>query len=142
VKAPLVIGFGNPLRGDDGAAHRVLRAIEARRAVRCLAVHQLTMDLAEDVARSGGVVFVDASMRVQVVAVGRIEAGGAPMESHVVAPAQVLAAAAALYGEAPPAWLVEIPASALGYGEGLSARTAAAVGEAVGRVEALLTSPT
>ena len=60
----LVIGYGNPLRGDDGAGWKAaeLLAEDPRLAgAVVLARHQLTPELADDVSRASLVVLVDAS---------------------------------------------------------------------------------
>jgi hydrogenase maturation protease len=60
----LVIGYGNPLRGDDGLGWEVagrLAANIADESVTIMAVHQLTPELAEPVSQAEMVIFVDAS---------------------------------------------------------------------------------
>jgi hydrogenase maturation protease len=61
----LVIGYGNPLRGDDQVgwqvADRVSQAIEEKSA-RVLTLHQLTPELAEPISEAELVIFVDASL--------------------------------------------------------------------------------
>lgn len=61
----LIIGYGNPLRGDDAvgflAAERLSRTI-ADPGVTVLAVHQITPELAEPVSRARRVIFMDASV--------------------------------------------------------------------------------
>ncbi|MGF1587982.1 MAG: hydrogenase maturation protease [Pleurocapsa sp.] len=58
----LVIGYGNTLRSDDGAGQSAANQIAAWGLpnVRSLAVHQLTPELAEDIANADTVIFVDA----------------------------------------------------------------------------------
>lgn len=63
----LVIGYGNALRGDDGAGPCAALRVGARReggrwggALRTLAVHQLLPELVDDIAGAGRVVFIDA----------------------------------------------------------------------------------
>jgi len=61
---PLVVGYGNTLRGDDGVGPRVaeLLAADPRLAgAVVLARHQLTPELAADIAEAALVVFIDAS---------------------------------------------------------------------------------
>ena len=59
----LVIGYGSPLRGDDGvgwhAAQCLAQAIRGE-DVTILACHQLTLELAEQVSRADFVIFIDA----------------------------------------------------------------------------------
>ena len=61
----LIIGYGNPLRGDDAFGYRAAEELQAsfidhREAV-ILPVHQLTPELAADIARAARVVFIDAA---------------------------------------------------------------------------------
>ena len=107
----LVIGFGNPLRGDDGAGWRVAELLcdDPRAAgARVLARHQLTPELAEDVAKARLLVLVDASAEPNRAG----EISSSPLQSrprsgalysHHVDPAGLLELATALYGQAPPA---------------------------------------
>ena len=128
----LIVGIGNPTRSDDGAGLAAAQVIaRARDDVEIIEAQQLTPEIAERVAAHAVVIFLDASVRVDCVTVSdvspRAEAGG----SHGGSPAQVVALGEALYGARPAtSVLVEIPARDLGFGERLSAETAAAVEEA------------
>lgn len=57
----LVVGLGNPLRGDDGLGARVVELL-AGAGVDTWAEHGPTPELAERVARYSRVVFVDAAI--------------------------------------------------------------------------------
>ena len=60
----LVIGWGNPARGDDGLAWHALKHLTAGPLGEHVAVilrHQLTPELAERVLQAQRVIFVDAS---------------------------------------------------------------------------------
>ena len=63
----LVIGYGNELRGDDAAGPRVAAAVEQWQlpGVRVLILHQLTPELADPIASSGLVIFVDAALEAE-----------------------------------------------------------------------------
>jgi Ni,Fe-hydrogenase maturation factor len=64
----LVIGYGNALRGDDGAGPCAARLFGERCAARpgndgaprVLVVHQLLPELVDDIAQAARVVFIDA----------------------------------------------------------------------------------
>src|SRR5579863_2441204 len=59
----LIIGIGNPLRGDDGLGWRAvesLRQIASLQEVETVTCHQLTPEMAESVSRAERVVFIDA----------------------------------------------------------------------------------
>ena len=139
--AAVVIGYGNRLRGDDGVGPRIASAIGRRRPdVRVLDVHQLTPELAAVVADADVAVFVDARMDGGGGIEVRRLPGGAPgwALDHVFAPDAVLSLAATLYGRCPPAWTVSVPVDSLAFGERLSPKARAAVGEAVEVVARLL----
>lgn len=135
----LVVCIGNPSRGDDGAGARVadLLGASAPAGARVLAVHQLDVALAADVADARIVVFVDAERREGGVETLRVEPGGGA-GTHSVRPEALLALAGALYGCAPPAWIVSVPASEMPHRGSLSARTEAACTDAASVVIALL----
>ena len=112
---PLVIGYGNPLRGDDAVGHVAAEAIAADprfAGVTVLTVHQLAPEIADDVASATRLVIVDArddGSPAGTVHVAEVlaEAGEASLTHHVTA-GSVLALAAALYGQAPRATVVTV----------------------------------
>jgi hydrogenase maturation protease len=137
----LVIGYGNPLHRDDGAGQRVAEAVAAwgRPGVRVLAVHQLTPEIAEDLAQAGCAIFVDARVTGAVADIEPLEpTAAAATLGHTSDPRALLALARALYGRCPPAWLVAVPGSDFGPGEGLSPAAARGLADALARVEQLL----
>jgi hypothetical protein len=108
--------------------------------VRALAVPQLTPELAAEVALADVAVFVDARVGGGAgVLVTRIEPA-ASMSSlgHVAAPGAVLAMAQAVYGRAPVAFVVGVPAANLGFGTRLSPAARGASRAAVSAVLGLL----
>ncbi|MGA3352687.1 MAG: hydrogenase maturation protease [Acidimicrobiales bacterium] len=138
----LVIGYGNPLRGDDGAGWRGAELLaEDHRAAgaRVLALHQLTPELAEDVSQAGLVVLIDASEEpgpagaVSSQALAHDPVSGSVL-SHHVDPARLLQLATALFGQVPPAVQVTITAADVEPGTELSAPVGAAMPELVDRV--------
>ena len=63
-KRALVIGYGNPLRGDDGLGWEVTERLAAYipdGSVAIMAVQQLTPELSEPIHAADLVIFVDAS---------------------------------------------------------------------------------
>ncbi|WP_373498938.1 hydrogenase maturation protease [Desulfococcus sp.] len=131
----LIIAWGNPLRSDDAAGLRLGELLEElwrerKRPVRRITVHQLTPELALEIARDdvSTVVFADARD-------ASAEAGGPPPEilvrplladprtpvlGHHLDPAAVMACARLLYHKASPAWIATVPGVDFGHGEGLS----------------------
>ena len=121
----LVIGYGNTLRRDDGVGPRVAESIAARAlpGVQALACALLTPELAQPVARSRVVVFVDAAVDAprQVQFRSLEPADSCPILAHAADPRTLLALARDLFGHAPEAWWLTIPIEDLGTGEELSA---------------------
>ena len=122
----LLIGYGNPLRGDDGlgpyvADHLAADLLPADRRVAC---HELTPEFAVPLSEARLVIFVDASRDLAPgeVACARIAPAppGQGAFSHALTPAALLALARDLYGASPPAWLLSAGADTLDYIEGLS----------------------
>jgi Ni,Fe-hydrogenase maturation factor len=111
----LIAGYGNPLRRDHGAGWRVAERADQRwgNGIRVLVGQQPVPEWALELARASD---TDQPM----------------LDSHTFGPSHLLALARSLYGCAPEAYLVELPAEDLGFGESLSAGTARAV-ERVGR---------
>lgn len=143
---PLLVGWGNALRGDDGAgvvlAERLRDELPAH-ALRVVVAHQLTPDLAEAVSAAAAAVFVDASCAADPGAVACHRLAAAPALTseftHHCQPADLLRLAHELYGRAPAsAWLVTIGGASFGFGEELSPRIAAALPRAHALVTRLL----
>jgi hydrogenase maturation protease len=137
----LLIGFGNELRGDDGAGCRVVRRLEGclrrrlGRLAMVLVVPQLLPELAEPIGRARLVIFVDASCllspgQVQRKVLRAAAAAGSSMAHHLSAQG-LLGMARALYGRAPSAWLYAIGGGSFGYQTELSAPARRAVGHVV-----------
>ena len=143
--ASLVIGIGNPLRGDDGVAWTLLDDVEVRRDVEVTRtdwggtdgsaevvlsrVHQLTPELAADLAACSRVLFVDAWLadqqgpptggtrpRLQELDPGAPSAG----LSHHLGPTELLALCQACYGRSPQAHQLLVPAFRFEHGVELS----------------------
>lgn len=120
----LVIGYGNTLRQDDGVGPRVAVRIAALDlpGVSTLACAQLSPEHTEPVASSRATIFVDASVggatTVELKEV--LPAESSQVTTHAAEPATILALARDVFGHAPPAWCLTIPAVKLGFGEDIS----------------------
>ena len=141
----LVIGYGNELRGDDAVGPLVARAVSDWRlpGVRTLAVHQLTPEMAEELALAERVIFVDACLNSDAVSFRMEELQ--PEESslrlgHCSDPRWLLALTRALYGQSPPARLLTIPAGNLAHGSAVSPSTQRCMEEALRVIAALIES--
>lgn len=120
-----VIGYGNELRGDDAVGPRVAHAVAVMKlaGVRADAVHQLTPELAEPLAKAASAIFVDAAVdgvpgQVEVVPCGPVDLK-MPL-GHLSDPHALLALAEAVFGQSPSAWLVRIHVAKCDLGETLS----------------------
>jgi len=137
----MIIGYGNPLRGDDGVGWRVAEALAAELPTEeALTVHLLTPELAEPISRARLVVFVDAAvgdLPGQIHCFPLAPATGRP-SSHETNPAGLLALAAELFGSCPPAHMVTITGESFDVGETLSEAVEAAVPVAAAAVRAIV----
>jgi hydrogenase maturation protease len=120
----LVIGYGNPLRGDDGVGPKVAEAIEELHLpnVRTLICQQLSPEHAEPVSRARSVIFVDAAVDApKDVQLRKLEPNeSSQLMAHAADPRTMLALARDVFGHCPEAWWLTIPAIKLGFGEELS----------------------
>jgi hydrogenase maturation protease len=147
----LVIGYGNTLRRDDGVgvcAAELLRADPRCAEVDVLAVHQLTPELALDIAAASLVVFVDADISAEPGAV-LLQPLGSALEaaesepgasSHHVGTAELLALARELTGALPEAVGIAIGVADVELGEGLTPSVEAALPQVVDMVSELVAS--
>ncbi len=122
----LVIGYGNPGRGDDGLGPALGREMEALGIVGVTVEcdYQLMVDHAALIAEHDIIVFADAMIGLDVpyrfseIGPAKPQALG----SHQVSPEAALALAGMLFGRAPPGWLLAIAGDEFGeVKEGLSA---------------------
>jgi hydrogenase maturation protease len=164
----VVAGWGNSLRGDDGAGRWVADSIAARwfdslalweragvrvvspadrrvvdaRPLAILSGQQPLPEWAPILARADVAILVDATSDPAAtdVRITKLDLVTLPAftSGHAFGARELLALAASLYGRAPEAFLVEIPASSFDFAEGSSPRTARAAVEAVRWIEARL----
>ncbi len=137
----MIIGYGNPLRGDDGVGWRVVEALVGELpSEETLTAHQLTPELADPISQARIVIFVDAAVGElpgQVQSFPMSPAADRP-GSHETTPAGLLALAEELFGLCPPAHMVTITGGSFDLGEELSEPVEAAVPLAVAMVRALV----
>ena len=121
----LVIGYGNTLRGDDGAGPRVAEAVAAMNypGVRALVCPLLTPELADPISQARVAIFVDAAVDAPQEVRWRELDRPSRRKSWPTPPtrARMLALARDVFGRAPEAWWLTLPAVKFDFGEGLSA---------------------
>ena len=121
----LIIGYGNPLRRDDGVGWAVIEALQqvGLPDATCLAVHQLTPELSETMSLADMVILIDASVEgeagdIKITPV--IAHADTPAMTHHVSPQGLLAMTNWLYDMLPFTVLITITGTDFGVGEGLS----------------------
>jgi len=140
----LIIGYGNPLRGDDGigpAAADRLRDLLDNRSVDVVSLHQLTPELAQPISLAERIVFIDAAVGPAPGSIveRKIEPSDLPRAfTHHATPEGLLAMARSLYGRAPQATLMTVTAAQFEFGSGLSPVATTAVAALVERISSLL----
>jgi hydrogenase maturation protease len=107
MKPPLVIGYGNPLRQDDGIGRRAAELLTTDE-VEMICCHQLTPELAAILADAALVLFLDAAVDQPAgeVLSRKVFPRRFDPASHHLAPEQLLDLARTLNGGAPVAWLI------------------------------------
>jgi hydrogenase maturation protease len=125
----LVLGIGNPSRGDDALGSHFIERLEVALAqevhagrVEILTDFQLQVEHALDLAGRQQVVFVDASVKAAPpFTYERVEpARDASYSTHAMSPAAVLHAHRSVVGEPPPSWVLAIRGDRFELGDPLS----------------------
>ena len=142
----LLIGYGNELRGDDAAGPQIARTVEGWSFPDCevIVCQQLTPELAHDIAEASQVIFVDASLEVMGDTPQTLPVHPAPempLGGHTLHPETLVRLAKALYGKAPPAVCVHVPASSFELGAPLSPATQKALTSALVQIKTLCQTP-
>ncbi|HEY3282528.1 MAG TPA: hydrogenase maturation protease [Armatimonadota bacterium] len=131
----LIVGYGNPLRGDDGVGWLAAQQLAAHYAddpsVAVITAHQLTPELAEPISSAEICLLIDAEeggdpggIRVTKVDPTVVQEG---LFSHHVDPATLVACAGELYGNTPQAYLYTVAGGSFDCEEALSDPVSAAL---------------
>jgi hydrogenase maturation protease len=138
----LIIGYGNPLRGDDAIGQKIAHMMEERlQGIQVITAYQLTPELAEVISQAQFVIFIDAgvgktpgTLSQEVVKIGT-DAGAF---THNVTPETLLSAAETLYGATTAGLLISIAGASLDYGVELSPQIDRILPELADRVEEII----
>jgi hydrogenase maturation protease len=139
----LILGWGNPGRGDDGLGPEFVRLI-ARSQIPTVVVdtdYQLQVEDAAEIAGFQRVVFVDADrLGAEPFWLERLHPDGTPsFSTHSVAPGAILALARDLFQVEPEAWILGIRGYQFDeFGERLSDRARSNLDRAVEYMKAAL----
>jgi hydrogenase maturation protease len=135
VQKILVIGYGNPLRGDDGFGGLAASYVEERQipGVEVIVSHQLNPEHAALVPESSHAIFLDAAVgdepgALRATPVERCDLSSSGM--HHFEPGNLLALAQAIYGQAPPATLITATARSFQHGPEICAEVRQAAAKA------------
>jgi len=138
----LIIGYGNTLRSDDGVGPRLVEAVGTLRLphVKTLICQQLAPEHSGAVSMAEAVLFVDAAVdEPHEVQWRELKPGpAAQLIAHAADPRTLLAFARDVFGHAPQAWWLTIPAMNLEFGEHLSLTTEAGYHEALDQIKSLV----
>lgn len=144
--AAQIIGYGNPLRRDDGVGPFILQQLRALLTaddrIRLQTMEQLDFSMADELQDVDRIVFVDASVNDLSGGwrIGRLQPQfhfGA-FATHHVTPAEILGILQRLYRRYPLAWAVSVTGFDFGYGRGLSAETKKHAGRAAAAIHAFV----
>ena len=130
----IVVGFGNPLRKDDGVAWRLIERLQATLPTLNLPIEvdtaiyiEIPLELSEKLKDYDVVLFVDAALDMEEdVEISEVEPSpGTILDSHALTPQQVLLLSKELYPESRnlKAYVLKVRAEDIGFGEELSERT-------------------
>ena len=137
----LVIGYGNTLRCDDGVGPKVAEAVEALQlpGVRAIICQQLSPEHADAISQAHTVIFVDAAIDAPTeVRFRKLEPNeSSQLMAHAADPRTMLALARDVFGHAPEAWWLTIPALKLEFGSDLSPEAEAGCRTAIGHIQSL-----
>ncbi len=130
MKTTLIIGYGNTLRSDDGVGQKVAEIVAGweLQGVRSLPVHQLTPELADDMAQFDTVIFIDAASPPLSREVGGDQIMIKTLENdptknslgHTSSPEFLLYLTEKLYEKKPTSYWILIPAINFEFGENFS----------------------
>jgi hydrogenase maturation protease len=140
MKRPLVIGIGNPLRGDDGFGPAVIEALRAEgeeARAKLLSVHQLMPELVDDLERATRVAFIDASTTVgpgEIFDTSVESAPSAARWTHHLDPGSLIALAAETAGVDIEARCIGVGADTFEFGAELTEAARGRLAEVVERV--------
>jgi len=123
----IVIGVGNPLRGDDGVGwYAVDRLMELFKSseIEFIKCRELLPEISETISQRKFVIFIDVAVDTESGIVAEKKVAPAKnfssLETHQLDPAGILAFSKALYGNVPKAMMLTVRGESFVYHEGLS----------------------
>ncbi|MGA2961445.1 MAG: hydrogenase maturation protease [Candidatus Korobacteraceae bacterium] len=141
----LVIGYGNPLRGDDGFGGLAASYVEERQipGLEVIISHQLNPELTELLHNCSHAIFLDAvagdepgTLRATPVEHCDLSSSG----MHHFEPGSLLALSQAIFGQSPPATLITATARSFHHGDEISPEVRQAAATAAETIASLAAS--
>lgn len=129
--SPLIIGYGNPFRGDDGVGPHVAAQLGG------LVAHQLVPEMAEQIAQAESVIFVDANCSLPPGTVQSLPLPEESMMTHKSTPGSLLNLAKEVYGKSPPATLIAIGVSDFTLGAPMTSEAQKGADAAISQIQRL-----
>ena len=147
----LVVGYGNPNKGDDAIGQKIVAQLQELKPpnLEAYSVKYLTPELSSKLARADVAIFVDACRfnNTDTVQVKPLNARGTettgtalPGFGHSCSPCSLLALTQSVYGHFPKAWLIEVPAQDFAIGHSLSDLAEKGVTQALQAITSLMNS--
>lgn len=140
----LVLGYGNPMRCDDGVGWQIaadLFRTNRSADVEVLPCHQLTPDLAPAVSRAECVIFIDCARgdTPGEIACREVRSEAVPTSlTHNLTPAALLFMSSELFGACPRAYLLSIQGEIYGTGQSFSNVVASRIPDLKARLQSLI----
>jgi hydrogenase maturation protease len=147
----LIIGYGNPLKSDDGLGWHAAQELSqelTHAEVKIIRAHQLTPELAEEASTAELVLFIDAwegappgEIRCEAIHLDDgLDDGpsGASLHSHDLRPATILQLARELYGFSPRAFLLTVTGEHFEDGDSLSEPVRSALPKLIAQVKTFI----
>lgn len=137
----LILGYGNPLRSDDGAGVRLAEKLaeEKWENVEVMTAQQISLDMLEDMVRREKIILIDAASDGPRVSIQNIKPGkrGLVM-SHHTDPGALAGLAEKIYGRRLDMTVCRLRGENFEVGTELSAPVARRVAVAYGRIKKIL----
>jgi hydrogenase maturation protease len=121
----LLIGYGNPLRGDDGIGWVVAEKMAERNpSIKVITDHQLLPEYAEPISEAKLVIFVDVADGTEAGIIKRESIVPIPPQpgafTHHLTPSGLLSMAQDVFDRSPPAYLFTITGTDFEFSEEIS----------------------
>lgn len=129
----LILGYGNPLRTDDGLGWRAAEELASQYSsddIDVRACHQLLPEMVDLLSQADAALFIDAARDGEpgeLRCIPVVPQAAPPRFTHQLSPEAMLGWSKELYGRCPQAFLLSVSGACFELGERLSPQVAAAL---------------